>query len=140
MTVRQLTIAVLATSLLGCTPKEEGEECGCGILQFENMGPAEGTCRFIEAEGGDATLESLTGEPKFKATLKRETPPAKKERVWTAYTASIDLECEHPWCKGTKTEVPVLRVEHLDGYRATVVRSAEGPPDQVLHLSCPSKN
>ena len=54
--------------------------------------------------------------------------------------ATFEFDCTEPWCEGAKTDVPVLRVEHLDGYRATVVRSTEGPPDQVLHLSFPSKN
>ncbi len=134
-------VVLIASALSGCTDKgkPEGDTCTCGILQLEDRGPAKGTCSFVEADNGDATLRSLTGAPSFSATFSKEKPPASKGKVWTAYTAQFEVDCEEPWCKGTKTDVPILRVEHLGGYRATVVRSPEGPPDQVLHLSCPSK-
>lgn len=137
--VRTLGVALVSV-LVACTAKPEGETCECGILQFENSGPPQGTCSLVEADDGSATLKSLSGTPAFTAAFKKETRPKKKEKVWTAYTGTFELDCAEPWCEGTRSEVPILRVEHLNGYRATVVRSAEGPPDQVLHLSCPSKN
>ncbi|MBL4686777.1 MAG: hypothetical protein JKY37_19425 [Nannocystaceae bacterium] len=36
-------VVVLAGVLAGCAGEQDGETCECGILQFEDNGPAKGT-------------------------------------------------------------------------------------------------
>lgn len=122
-----------ASSAVGPTLGEGDLRCACGILDFETDGPPRGTCVFHSSPDGSATLESRTGEPRFTARLRPDQVRKPGERAYYAYEGTFDFFCSASWCG--PQELSVLELESHD-FRVVVERSPDGPPSQVLWVTC----
>jgi hypothetical protein len=109
--------------------------CSCDVLDFESDGPPKGRCTLVFATDGAATLTGTTSRTKLSAQLTPipRSPDREERAVDYVFEGEFDLACREDWCG--KKKLSVLQVREHD-YRIVVARSPDGPPSQVLWVTC----
>jgi hypothetical protein len=107
--------------------------CRCDVIGFESDGPPKGACTLVLAPDGSGMLTGTTSTPKLTAQLEPVRRTGERRRVDYVFDGEFDFACKKPWCG--KHRLSVLEVAEHD-YRVTVARSADGPPSDVLWVTC----